>query len=60
MDTADSVHFEYSFSDYKKMYFSTKSTARTYMRGATSFALPVAVLITTYEITPKQIPSEML
>ena len=48
------------FRFYKNTYFSTNSTAKMYMSGATFLALPVTVLSTTYEMTPNQIPSEML
>ena len=48
------------FPVYRNMYLSTNSTARMYINGVTSFALPVASLIITYEMQPIEIPSEML
>lgn len=33
--------------DYRKMYFSTNSSARTYIRGVTFLALPVTAFRTT-------------
>ena len=45
---------------YKKMYFMTKMTARQYMRREIFSRLPVSRLMTTYEMMPKEMPSEML
>ena len=42
------------------MYFNIKSTANTYMSGVIFLAFPQNTLMTTYETTPKAIPSEML
>ena len=42
------------------MYFRTKSTARIYISGVIFLYFPHTRLITTYEITPTAIPSEML
>ena len=47
-------------SPYKKIYFNTKMTARTYMRREIFSRLLVKTLMKTYEIMPKEIPSEML
>ena len=47
-------------SPYKKIYFKTKMTARTYMRREIFSRLLVKTLMKTYEIMPKEIPSEML
>lgn len=47
---------------YKKTYFNTNNTAKIYIKRLIffSFAFPQTRLITTYEITPMEIPSEML
>lgn len=45
---------------YKNTYFSTKSTASTYISGVISLRFPQTRFITTYEIIPREIPSEML
>ena len=45
---------------YNKKYFNTNNTAKIYISGVIFFALPETRLITTYEITPMAIPSEML
>ena len=45
---------------YKKTYFSTKSTASTYISGVISLRFPQTRFITTYEIIPREMPSEML
>lgn len=42
------------------MYLRTKRTANTYISGLIFFAFPASKLITTYEIVPIAIPSEML
>lgn len=45
---------------YKKIYFMMKMTARQYMRREIFSRLPVSRLMTTYEMMPKEMPSEML
>ena len=45
---------------YKKIYFNTNKIAKIYISGVIFLALPQQRLITTYEITPNTIPSEML
>ena len=45
---------------YKKIYLHTNNTASIYIKGLTFFAFPQNTLITTYDITPSAIPSEML
>ena len=42
------------------MYFKIKSTARMYMTGVIFSFFPAKRFITTKEITPMEIPSEML
>ena len=42
------------------MYLRTNNNARTYISGVIFLAFPQNTLITTYEITPNAIPSEML
>ena len=49
-----------NFISYKKIYFMTKMTARQYMRREIFSRLPVSRLMTTYEMMPKEMPSEML
>ena len=49
----------YRHSDYNNTYLATKRTASTYIRGVIFLALPPTRLSTTYEITPKAIPSEI-
>lgn len=46
--------------DYKKIYLSMNSTARTYITGLISFAFLQQRFIRTYEIIPIEIPSEIL
>ena len=50
------------FKNYRKMYFKMNSIANTYINALIflSFASPVIRLITTQEIIPIEIPSEML
>ena len=47
---------------YKIIYLQMKITASPYMRGLIffSFAFPVITLITTWEMVPMAIPSDML
>ena len=47
---------------YIRIYFKINSTASIYIRRLIFlfFAFPVTRLMTTYEITPKEIPSEIL
>ena len=56
----DSGAYIYYFFSYKKTYFNTNNTARIYISGVIFFAFPQNMLITTYEITPNTIPSEIL
>ena len=49
----------YKHSDYSNTYLAIKSTASIYIRGVIFLALPPTRLSTTYEITPKAIPSEI-
>ena len=49
----------YKHSDYSNTYLAIKRTASIYIRGVIFFALPPTRLSTTYEITPKAIPSEI-
>ena len=46
-------------SDYSNTYLAIKRTASIYIRGVIFLALPPTRLSTTYEITPKAIPSEI-
>lgn len=48
------------YISYKNIYLQTNSTASIYINGFTFFAFPQNTLITTYEITPSAIPSEIL
>ncbi len=51
---------KFYFSSYKNIYFNTNNTARMYINGFTSFALPQIAFNNTYEIIPIEIPSEIL
>ena len=43
-----------------KANFNTKTIAKIYIRGLIFFALPAIILITTYDIMPTPMPSDML
>lgn len=46
--------------NYRKMYFKTNRIAKTYISGVIFLRLPQNRLMTTYEMTPMEMPSEML
>ena len=45
---------------YRKMYFKINKPAKTYISGVIFLRLPQNRLMTTYEMTPMEMPSEML
>ena len=53
------ILFFYKHTDYSNTYLAIKRTASIYIRGVIFLALPPTRLSTTYEITPKAIPSEI-
>ena len=50
----------YCAVNYRKMYLRMNRTAKTYISGVIFLRLPQNRLMTTYEMTPMEMPSEML